>query len=121
MRELQKMNNRLIEQDDVEAVLAAINGADKPDDEKANYTATILCGAYTGQRPQATIAKLTVGQFREALEMKMPVLTVAPEQDKNHREHYVPLHPNLVNVVEPLQRAKPMMRRFSALKSCRTG
>ena len=40
------MNNRLIEQDDVEAVLAAINGADKPDDEKANYTAT-FCAACT--------------------------------------------------------------------------
>ena len=31
-----------------------------------NYRAIVLFGAFTGQRPQATVARLSVGQLRNA-------------------------------------------------------
>jgi hypothetical protein len=58
-----------------------------------------LFGAYTGQRSEATIAKLTVGQFCEALAVGKPVLHVLAEQEKNRVEHYVPLHPSVVGEI----------------------
>jgi len=50
----------------------------------------------------ATLANLTVGQFREALKSKKPVLHVESSQDKIRMEHYVPLHPQVVTAVQPL-------------------
>ncbi|MGZ7112074.1 MAG: hypothetical protein ACXVIU_12310, partial [Halobacteriota archaeon] len=57
-------------------------------------------GAYTGQRPYATIKQLTAVQFHEALETTKPVLHVRAEQDKIRMEHYVPLHPSVVEAIE---------------------
>jgi hypothetical protein len=61
-----------------------------------------LFGAYTGQRSEATIAKLTVGQFREALADDKPVLLVDSSQDKIRMSHYVPLIPRVVEALKPL-------------------
>jgi hypothetical protein len=61
-----------------------------------------LFGAYTGQRSEATIAKLTVGQFREALADEKPVLLVDSSQDKVRMSHYVPLSPRVVEALKPL-------------------
>jgi hypothetical protein len=66
------------------------------------YTAFVIFGAFTGQRSLATMSKLTVGQFREALQSKKPALQVESSQDKIHMSHYVPLHPQVVTVVQPL-------------------
>ncbi len=50
----------------------------------------------------ATIARLTVGQFKEAFKSKKPCVHVFPYQDKIRMEHYVPLHPLVVDAVKPL-------------------
>jgi len=61
-----------------------------------------MFGAYTGQRSEATIAKLKVGQFREAMAADKPVLLVEASQDKVRMSHYVPLHPRVVETLKPL-------------------
>jgi hypothetical protein len=61
-----------------------------------------LFGGYTGQRSEATIAKLNVGQFRTALALDKPVLQVDSSQDKIWMSHYVPLHPRVVAALKPL-------------------
>ena len=68
----------------------------------AQYSAFVIFGAFTGQRSLATMAKLTVGQFREALQPKKPVLQVESSQDKIRMSHFVPLHPQVVTAVQPL-------------------
>jgi len=70
--------------------------------QRQNYKALVLFGAYTGQRPYATIRKLTVGQFRRALQRDPPVLDVLAQQDKIRMQHYVQLHPCVVEAVTPL-------------------
>jgi hypothetical protein len=42
---------------------------------------------------------LTVGQFRTALNEEKPVLHVLAEQEKNRVEHYVPMHPSVVEAI----------------------
>ncbi len=74
--------------------------------ERPHYQAFILFGAYTGQRPMVTIARLTTGQFKEALRNKRPCLHVLPHQDKIKMEHYVPLHSHVVDAVKPLLKAR---------------
>jgi hypothetical protein len=63
-----------------------------------NYRAYTLLASYTGLRP-STIQRLTVGQFRTALNEEKPVLHVLAEQEKNRVEHYVPLHPSVVSAI----------------------
>jgi hypothetical protein len=46
--------------------------------------------------------KLTVGQLRDSLKASKPVLRVAPHQDKIRMEHYVPLHPKVIEAIQPL-------------------
>jgi hypothetical protein len=48
------------------------------------------------------MSNLTVGQFRRALQLEKPVLYVQASQDKIRMEHYVPLHPELVKILQPL-------------------
>jgi len=80
------VTSRIVTKEDVENVLYAIkksfeNGEiDK--DYDLNYRPLVLFAAFSGQRPQATIARLTVGQFRAAVSHKKPVIDILPEQDK---------------------------------------
>ena len=48
------------------------------------YNALIIFGAFTGQRPDATIGRITAGQFEEALKFRSrePTLHVSADQDK---------------------------------------
>ncbi|MGZ4937055.1 MAG: hypothetical protein ACXV4C_10985 [Halobacteriota archaeon] len=98
------VTSRIIIKEDVENLLAAIRQAHSREQidtyHYVNYTAIVLFGAFTGQRPLATIARLTVGQFREALTMEKPVLDVLPWQDKIRMQHYVPLHPQVVSAIQ---------------------
>ena len=64
-----------------------------------NYLALVGFGCYTAQRAEATIEKLTVGMFRDALSKEHPVILVPPSLDKIRYEHYVPLHPNLIPIL----------------------
>jgi hypothetical protein len=71
------------------------------DYRKHHFTTLLHFLAYSGQRP-ITVSRLTVGQFRKALEMTNPVLTVEANQDKLRMAHYVPLHPAIVGSLSML-------------------
>jgi hypothetical protein len=68
------------------------------------YNALVTFGAFTGQHPDATIGRITAGQFEEALKFRSrePTLHVSADKDKIRMAHYVPLHPRLIEAVEPL-------------------
>jgi len=62
----------------------------------------VLLGAFTGQRPQATIARPSAGQFRDVVRQEKPVLDILPDQNKIRMQHYCPLHLQVVEAVAPL-------------------
>ena len=64
-----------------------------------NYRAFARMASYTGLRP-STLQRLTVGQFRAALNEEKPVVHVLAQQEKSRVEHYVPLHPSVVTAVD---------------------
>ena len=106
VKERKYVTSRIMTKEDVENILSAIKQAycigDIDSNHYLNYTALVLFGAFTGQRPLATIAKLTVGQFREALKTSTPVLDVPPHCDKIKMQHYCPLHPQVAKAMLPL-------------------
>jgi len=85
-----------------------------------NYRAFGLLASYTGLRP-STLQRLTVGQFKAALNEEKPVLHILAEQEKSRVEHYVPLHPLVVNAISDVlshdfsekDDAKPFFMFFS--------
>jgi hypothetical protein len=101
-----RVTNRIITKQDIEHILTHIKTAESEGRlntyRAQQYVAFTLFGAYTGQRNNATISKLTVGQFQEALPLKKPVVHVKASQDKIKMEHYVPLHPQVVETIQPL-------------------
>ena len=72
------VTDRIVTKEDVENVLKAIEEAfsiGRIDNEHyLNYKAIVLFGAFTAQRPLATIARLTMGQFKNAFKMKKPIV-----------------------------------------------
>ncbi len=86
VKEQKRVTDRIVTKEDGENVLAAIGQAHRSGGIDAyyclNYKAMVLFGAFTGQRPLATIARLTVGQFREAVKRDKPVVDILPWQDK---------------------------------------
>jgi hypothetical protein len=62
----------------------------------------VLFGSFSVQRPQATIGRLTGGQFRNAVCEEKAVLDILPEQDKIRMQHYCLLHPQVGGVIAPL-------------------
>jgi hypothetical protein len=100
------VTNRIVITEDVQNVLKAIersHSVGRIDTyHYLNYKAIVLFGAFTGQSPLATIARLTVGQFRSAVKMRKPVVDVLPWQDKIRMKHYCPLHPQVVEAIVPL-------------------
>ena len=100
------VTSRIVTKEDVENVLRALNRAfangDIDREHYLNYRAIVLFGSFSGQRPQATVARLTVGQFRNAVGHEKPVLDILPEQDKIRMQHYCALHPQVVEAVAPL-------------------
>ncbi|MGZ4924337.1 MAG: hypothetical protein ACXV5H_10360 [Halobacteriota archaeon] len=101
-----RVTTRIVTQKDIERVLQHIQDAEQ--DGRLNkvradqYQAFVLFGAYTGQRSVSTIARLSVGQCREAIESDPPCMLVKASQDKIHMEHYVPLHPAVISALRPL-------------------
>jgi integrase len=106
LKERKRVTSRIITKDDIQNILSYIAKSKHEGyishQRALQYTAFTLFGAYTGQRSLATISKLTVGQFRDALKSEKPVLCVRSSQDKIRMEHYVPLHPQVVEVLRPL-------------------
>ncbi|MGZ4936572.1 MAG: hypothetical protein ACXV4C_08500 [Halobacteriota archaeon] len=72
------------------AIATAYQNGEVDRDLCLNYRAIVLFGAFTGQRPQATTARLRVGQFRAAVANTKPVIDVVSEQDKIRFQHYCP-------------------------------
>ncbi len=106
LKHRKRVTSRIITKQDIEHVLAYIKTAELEGRlstyRALQYTAFIFFGAYTGQRSNATISKLTVGQFREALQLEKPVVHVKASQDKIRMEHYCPLHSKAVEALKPL-------------------
>jgi len=106
VKERKRVTSRIVTTDDITNVLKHIEKAERAGEispeRSAQYSAFVLFGAYTGQRSEATLAKLTVGQFRVAIAADKPVLEVEASQDKVHMSHYVPLHPRVVEALKPL-------------------
>jgi integrase len=106
VKERKSVTSRIVTKEDINNVLQHISKAERlgkiSPERSAQYSALVLFGAYTGQRSEATTAKLTVGQFREAMAADKPVLQVDSSQDKIRMSHYVPLHPRIVEALKPL-------------------
>jgi hypothetical protein len=66
----------------------------------------LSCFRHIRGKEVATTAKLTAGQFRDALASEKPVLHVRADQDKIRYEHYVPLHPGVIDAITPLLRGR---------------
>ena len=105
-KERKSVTSRIIIKDDIENILSHIRKSEQDgyiSHERAlTYAAFVVFGAYTGQRSLATVSKLTVRQFKDTLKFEKPVLCVKSSQDKIRMEHYVPLHPSVVDVLRPL-------------------
>jgi integrase len=106
LKQRKRVTNRIITKQDIENMLAYIKTAESEGRLNAyraqQYAAFVLFGAFTGQRSNATISKLTVKQFREALQLEKPVIHVKALQDKIRMEHYVPLHSQVVEALKLL-------------------
>src|SRR5665647_143588 len=106
VKERKRVTDRIVTQEDINNVLQHIEKAEREGmvspERSTQYSAIVLFGAYTGQRSEATIATLKVGQFREAMAADKPVLLVDASQDKVRMSHYVPLHPRIVEALKPL-------------------
>jgi integrase len=121
VKERKSITERIVTKDDIENVLRYIKRAENKGNinsqRSAQYSAFVIFGAFTGQRSLATMANLTVGQFREALQSKKPVLQVETSQDKTRMSHYVPLHPQVVKAVQPLLKGRKKEERVFAYVS----
>ena len=99
-------NERIVTKEDIENVLTHISKVTKDglisSHKFQQYMAFVLFGAFSGQRSLATISKLTVGQFREALQSDKPCIEVQSSQDKIKMQHYVPLHLQVIQALQPL-------------------
>jgi integrase len=102
------LTRRIVTIEDVQNVLSVLKSSYERSelDERhyVAYNALIMFGAFTGQRPEATIGRITAGQFEEALKFRSrePTVHVSADQDKIRMAHYVPLHPRVIEAVEPL-------------------
>jgi hypothetical protein len=106
------LTGRIVTIEDVQNVLSALKSSYKrgelDEQHYVAYNALIVFGAFTGQRTYATIGRVTAGQFERSLELRSrePTLHVSADQDKIRMAHYVPLHPRVIEAVEPLLNGK---------------
>jgi hypothetical protein len=100
------VTSRVVTKEDIENVLTHIRNAEQDGSISSyraqQYKAFVLFGAFTGQRSLATMAKLTVGQFKEVLQSDEPCVQVQSSQDKIKMEHYAPLHAQVIQAIQPL-------------------
>lgn len=121
VKERKSVTGRIVTKDDIENILAYIkqaeNRGDIDSERAAQYSALVIFGAFTGQRSEATISKLTTGQFKEALGSEKPVIRVETLQDKIKMEHYVPLHPQVTTAVQTILGDRKNDERIFAYQS----
>jgi len=110
IKERNNVTSRIVTKEDIENVIAHIHNAEKAgliSSRRAQlYTAFILFGAYTGQRSMAMMAKLRVRQFKEAMQSNKPCVEVQSSRDKIKMQHYVPIHPDVIEALQPLIRGR---------------
>ena len=117
-RPSKKLNPILMRPPDVKNIIRAIyNMPRSPYDPpwryayfKIKHIANVLFAAYTGQRPDATISKLTFQDFEEALSKNPPMLWVPEEKDKESFPHWVPLHPVVVEWLKPVVEFRQLIK-----------
>jgi hypothetical protein len=106
VKERKRSTDRIVTKEEIQNVLGYIKQAEhngKISKQRAEqYTAFVIFSAFTGQRTESTMAKITVGQVRDALKMFKPVLQVEAFQDKIRYAHFVPLHPQVLTAIQPL-------------------
>jgi hypothetical protein len=106
VKERKHVTSRIVTKADIENVLTAIERTYRDGEislyQYLNYRAIMLFGATSGQRPIATIARLTIGHFKAALNRDKPVLDIPSDCDKIRMQHYCPLHPQAVDAIIPL-------------------
>jgi integrase len=100
VRPTKKLNKIILREDDIRNLIKAIMDSPSENEMKTKYIAGVLFMAYTGQRPEATVAKLTVKEFREAIKMNPPMIYIPESKDKEDFPHWVPLHPIVVEWLE---------------------
>jgi len=114
------VTGRIVTVDDIKEVITHINTDDTlADRHRFGFEVLVLFGAYTGQRPYSTLKTITIGQLREALSQEKPVLSVMAEQDKIRMEHYVPVHPRVVEAMKKLCDDREDNERVFMLESFR--
>ena len=109
-RPSKKINSIHLKEDDVRNVISAIYRLPiNPHDSKRRhyyskikFIAFVLLASYTGQRPEATLVKLTYDDIQQALQRDPPMLWIPEEKDKESFPHWVPLHPVVVEWLEPV-------------------
>jgi len=105
-RERKSITPRIVTKEDITRVLDCLVDAYVQQHlsyrSMLNYVGITLFGAFTGQRVESTISKITVAQLRDALHTNPHVLHVTPDQDKIRMEHYVPIHPDLLGILREL-------------------
>jgi hypothetical protein len=73
------VTNRIVTKEDIQNLLETIEQAYAKGRidyyHYQDYKAIVLFGAFTGQRPLATIARLKIGQLKVAVDQEKPVLT----------------------------------------------
>jgi len=99
------LTSRIIVQEDISTAITEINNSTLPEDKILSYQTLLLFLSYSGQRT-VTASRLTVSQFKSALEQNPPVLLVNAEQDKLRMEHFVPLHPVLIPYIVRIIKGK---------------
>jgi len=95
-----KLNPILIREPDIHNLIKAVWKRDPTPYLKLKHITGILFASYTGQRPDSTIAKITVEELREAISRDPPVLWIPEEKDKENFPHWVPVHPVLKEWLE---------------------
>lgn len=79
-RDRKSVTSRIVTKEDITHVLDRLFDAYYKQhlryESMVNYVGITLFGAFTGQRIEATISKLTAGQVRDALQTNPPVLHV---------------------------------------------
>jgi hypothetical protein len=109
-RDRKTVTSRIVTKEDItnviDSLIAAYHNQRLSFKSTVNYIGITLFGAYTGQRIESTLSKLTVRQVRDALQTSPPIIHVNPNQDKIRMEHYVPLHPDLREILMQLVSGK---------------
>ena len=120
-RTIKAVTSRIVTIEDIRYVLAQIRADEASgvigEDRAKQVFAYVLFGAYTGQRPLATISTITVGQIRKALASDKPCIHVLPEQDKIRMEHWVPVHPDLIPYLKDLCKGRKADERVFKFNS----